>query len=85
MFVEPDEIADCLRKPYVLDRVEGVDAQRVVEPGDNDRKTERIESSIEQAQIVTQRRQLLGLLFRDVVEDADDLLPQQHSVLHQAD
>jgi len=60
-------LAERQRKHGVLGGSERIDAERVFEPGDEHGKAERVQTGIEQNQIVTHRRQRLAVLARDLL------------------
>ena len=70
-FIHFHEVAERQRKHGVLGGRERIDAERVFEPGDEHGKAERVQTGIEQHEIVAQRRQRLAVL-------ACDLLHQVH-------
>src|SRR5437660_9440020 len=72
ILVEPDEVAHGHRKLRVLVGIERIDAQRVLEPGDDDGQAERVETRVEKHEIVGQRRERLLLFPGDLFELSDD-------------
>src|SRR5580700_3577432 len=66
IFIHFHEVAERQREHGVLGGRERIDAERVFETRDEHRKTERVQTGIEQHQIVAQRRQRLAVFACDL-------------------
>src|SRR5262245_43815856 len=67
-----DELAERDGKIDVFDTGERVNAELVLQSRRKDRKSERVESAVEENEIVVQRRQGLPLLLRDARHVGND-------------
>lgn len=65
ILVDLYEILEGDRKLDILGCVEGIDAKLVFETSNNSGKAERVETGLEQHQVVRQWRQFLILFLRD--------------------
>ena len=65
IFVDFHEVAESHGEQRVLRRGERIDAEPVFEACDQNREAERVETRIQQHEIVAQRRQHLAVLARD--------------------
>src|SRR6516162_2507546 len=65
IFVGLHEIAERNRESDVVGCGERIDAERILEPDDQNGKAQRIEPGIEQNEVIRQRRKLCILLGRD--------------------
>src|SRR5262249_32227191 len=68
IFVDPYEVAQGHRKDDLVGRREGVEAERVFEPRDEDGKAQRVEPRIQQHELVGEGRRLDFLLLRHLRE-----------------
>src|ERR1700736_5635800 len=67
IFVDPHEVAQRQRERRVVGAGERIEAELIFEPRDQHREAERIETGLEQHQIVGERGKLLVLLLRDLL------------------
>jgi hypothetical protein len=68
VFIESNEFSKGLRKIDFLGCGEGVGPEFVLEPGDEDRETQRIEPRFGEDQIISQRSDLLFLFGGDIFD-----------------
>jgi hypothetical protein len=68
MFIEPDEIAERNRQIHILGCGEWVAPEFVLKTRDDDREAQGIQPRIHQGEIIVERRDLLFLLRRDLLE-----------------
>src|SRR5580698_5146012 len=78
VFVELDEITEGDRKLDRLTRVEGIDTQGVLQPRHDDGETERVETGLDELQLIRQRRESALLLDGDLLELRRDRGPHRH-------
>ena len=72
MVVEPDEVAECDGEIDVVGYRERVEADLVLKSGHQDGEAQRVESGLEEHQVIVQRLQSLALLGRDRLDRRDD-------------
>jgi hypothetical protein len=63
IFVELDEITESDRKPDFPIGIEGIESQRILQPGDDQCEAQRIKARIQKLQIIGQMRKF-SFLFR---------------------
>src|SRR3989454_3245490 len=82
IFIEPDEVAQGHGELGILAGAELIDAQRVLETSDDDGQAERVETRVQEHEIIGQRRQGLSLLSGDLLEPSGDRGPHGHGRGH---
>jgi hypothetical protein len=78
IFVKFYEIAEGDRKFHVLIGVEGIEAERVFKPGNDQRETEGIEAGFQKLQIIRETRQLALLFNRNLLELLGNRRSERH-------
>src|SRR5579862_8135687 len=78
VFVQLDEVAERDGKSDRFGRIEGVKAERILQPCHDEREAQGIQSRLQQPQIVRQRRELAVLLLCDLLKMRRDGGAQRH-------
>src|SRR5262245_44816780 len=68
VFIQPDEITQRHRVGHCIGFRERIESQRLFEPRDEDGDGERVEPRIEQHQVISQRREALMAVVRDLLD-----------------